>query len=85
MLRLSVRQVINKLRRYEKEGDDATGRMWGKFVKSESRESVMGATKEYFKIYGRPLSFYVDFGSVFSVNVNNADRDKLTQFQRACK
>lgn len=64
--------------------DDATSRiMWLQFAGSESIESVMTATKNYLLKYGRPLSLYVDFGSVFSVNTNNQDREKKTQFERA--
>jgi len=64
--------------------DDATSELvWLEFVKSESLEGVMKAAWNYFAKYGRPKTFYVDFGGVFSVNVNNPDRDKLTQFERA--
>ena len=66
--------------------DDATSRiLWLEFVPSESLESVMEAVRHYMERCGRPLSFYVDFGSVFSVNTNNPERDKITQFERACK
>jgi hypothetical protein len=43
----------------------------------------MKATANYLKKFGRPTSFYVDHGSVWSVNVNNSDGDKKTQFERA--
>ena len=66
--------------------DDATSQiLWLEFVPSESLESVMKAVRHYMELCGRPLSFYVDFGSVFSVNTNNPERDKITQFERACK
>ncbi len=66
--------------------DDATSKIvWLEFVKSESLESVMKATLHYFKQYGIPRSFYTDYGSVFSVNTNNPDREKITQFERALK
>lgn len=66
--------------------DDATSRIvWLEFVQSESVDSVMKATRKYIEKFGRPLSFYVDFGSVFRVNVNNQEHDKLTQFERAMK
>lgn len=66
--------------------DDATSRIvWLEFVKSESLESVMQATRNYMQRFGRPVSFYVDFGSVFRVNVNNPDHEKLTQFERSMK
>lgn len=66
--------------------DDATSKVvWLHFAKSESFESLMKSTKDYVTAYGRPISIYVDFGSVFSVNTNNPDRDKLTQYERAMK
>jgi hypothetical protein len=66
--------------------DDATSKIvWLEFVESESFQAVASATKKYIKKYGRPLSFYVDFGSVFSVNLNNPDRDKKTEFERIMK
>jgi len=66
--------------------DDATSKIvWLEFVKSESVEAVMNATLNYFMAYGMPRSFYVDYGSVFSVNTNNPDREKITQFERALK
>ncbi len=64
--------------------DDATSRVvWMHFAKSESTESLMRATRNYMESYGRPVSIYVDYGSVFSVNTNNPDRDKLTQYERS--
>jgi hypothetical protein len=64
--------------------DDATSKiLWLEFVKSESRMDVMKATKNYVQRYGRPHSFYVDFGSAFSVNNNNSERDRKTQWERA--
>ncbi len=66
--------------------DDATSQLlWLEFVKSESIEGVMISTKKYFRKHGMPISFYVDYGSVFSVNLNNKDRVKKTQFERAMK
>jgi transposase len=66
--------------------DDATSKiLWLEFVSGESTEGAMTATQNYFKKHGRPLSFYVDYGGVWSVNTNNPERDKLTQFERAMK
>lgn len=66
--------------------DDATSSLLQlKLVESESLESVMGATREYLELYGRPMSFYVDHGGVFKVNLNNPENDKVTQFERALK
>jgi len=66
--------------------DDTTSKIvWLEFCKSESYEEVMTATWNYFKHYGILGSFYVDYGSVFSVNLNNPERDEITQFERAMK
>ena len=66
--------------------DDATSKiLWLEFVEGESFDGVASATKKYFEKYGRPVSFYTDFGSVFSVNLNNPERDKKTQFERIMK
>jgi hypothetical protein len=66
--------------------DDATSQiLWLEFVKSESIEAVMQATLNYIKTHGIPHSFYVDHGSVFSVNLNNAEREKITQWERSLK
>lgn len=63
--------------------DDATSRiLWLEFAESESFKAVAGATKNYIEKHGRPVSFYVDFGSVFSVNLNNPEREKKTEFER---
>jgi DNA-binding Lrp family transcriptional regulator len=65
--------------------DDATSAIvWAELVPSESTEALMQATRRYVEKCGRPLAFYTDFGSVFSVNTNNPDRIKITQFERAC-
>ena len=66
--------------------DDATSRiLWLAFVESESFDGVAGATKKYIEKCGRPIAFYVDHGSTFSVNLNNPDREKITQFERILK
>jgi len=62
--------------------DDATSRVWCKFAKRESCESIFMATKEYCLQHGKPLSFYADRGSVFKVNLNNPDEKLKTQFER---
>ena len=63
--------------------DDATSRiMWLEFVKSEFFEGVASATQKYIQAHGRPVALYVDYGSVFSINKSNLDRNKFTQFER---
>lgn len=54
-------------------------------IPSESTKGVMSAFRTYVEQYGRPLSLYIDFGSVFRVNTNNPENDKITQFGRLCK
>ena len=66
--------------------DDATSQiLWLEFVNSESVEALLQATRKYMTKYGRPVSFYVDWGSVFRVNINNHNHKKLSQFERAMK
>lgn len=66
--------------------DDATSQiLWLEFAKSESTESLMKSTRSYLEKYGRPASLYSDRGSVYKVNLNNEDKDKLTQYGRALK
>jgi len=66
--------------------DDATGKiLYMELVDTESTENLMRTTYNYIKKYGRPLSIYTDRGSVFKVNVNNKENDKLTQYERALK
>lgn len=66
--------------------DDATSEVvWLEFVESESLEGVMRATKNYLIAHGRPVCFYTDYGSVFSVNTNNPEHIKKTQYERALK
>ena len=50
-----------------------------------SYEALMGATRNYFQKYGIPQSFYVDCRTVFKVNMNNPDGEKVTQWERAIK
>ena len=65
--------------------DDATSSIpFMMLAPSESCESVMTAFRKYAELNGLPGSLYVDYGSVFNVNINNQDHDKITQFERAC-
>ena len=64
--------------------DDATSTiLWLEFAKSESKIDVMRATKNYMLQHGIPQEFYIDFGAVFSVNLNNYERDKKTDWEKA--
>lgn len=63
--------------------DDATSKLLRlELVKQEANIPVMQATKSYLNEYGRPLTFYMDKGKVFRVNIHNPDEDKLTQYRR---
>ena len=66
--------------------DDATSAiLWLEFVTGETTTESLVAAKSYMEKYGRPMSLYVDYGSVWSVNTNNPDREKITQFERVMK
>src|SRR5438552_2598121 len=56
--------------------------LWLEFAPTESLLKVIESTKNYMIKYGRPHALYVDFGSCFSVNTNNPERDKKTQWER---
>lgn len=65
--------------------DDATSKiLWLEFADAESTHALLQATKNYVDKLGIPQSFYTDFGSVFHVNLNNAEDDKKTQWEQAC-
>ena len=65
--------------------DDATSQIQHlRFVESESTSDYMRATWDYLVRYGKPISFYSDKHSVFSVNAKEAESGTgLTQFSRA--
>jgi hypothetical protein len=45
--------------------DDATSRLWARFVRSDSTEENLRTLQEYLEQYGRPLAFYTDKASLF--------------------
>lgn len=64
--------------------DDATGRTYGKFFKSETTEAYMITTEAYIRKYGKPLAMYSDKHVIFRVNKPEGLRkEKPTQFARA--
>lgn len=66
--------------------DDATSKIsFMALAENESCESVMKSFRRYIELNGVPKQLYVDYGSTFSVNTGNPNRDKITQFERACK
>jgi hypothetical protein len=66
--------------------DDATGRTYGRFCKSETTIAYMITARIYFLKYGRPLAFYSDKHSIFRINKPGClKKELITQFGRACK
>jgi len=59
--------------------DDATGRVYLKFARSENTQDVLLSMWEYVKSNGIPRSVYVDRASVYYAE------EKLTDFSRAMK
>jgi hypothetical protein len=48
--------------------DDATSRLYARFVNSDSTEENMRTLWDYVELYGRPLAFYTDKASLFRNN-----------------
>ena len=66
--------------------DDATGRiLWLGFCDAESTESLMRASRGYLERDSRHISLYTDRGSVYKVNIHNADGEKKMQYERALR
>lgn len=67
--------------------DDATSRIvLARFVVSESTVSYMRATRDYVRQHGKPLAFYSDRHTVFSVNGGEKlSGEGVTQFCRALR
>lgn len=63
--------------------DDATGRIFMRFYKNESFESVVDLSIRYLKIFGKPRSIYTDRGGVYKVNNNNEDGQRITDYERS--
>jgi transposase len=65
--------------------DDATGKLLQlRFVDSESFFSYSHAAEDYFKRYGKPVTFYSDKHGIFRVNrPGSGSSDAITQFGRA--
>jgi hypothetical protein len=45
--------------------DDATSRLYARFVRSDSTEENMRMLRQYLELYGRPVAFYTDKASHF--------------------
>jgi hypothetical protein len=68
--------------------DDATSRLFARFVRSDSTAQNMAVLEEYLRRYGRPLEFYTDKASIFvtTPKKNHTGRDEPlppTQIGRA--
>jgi transposase len=68
--------------------DDATSRLFARFVRQDSTVENMAALEQYLRRYGRPLEFYTDKASIFltTPKKNHAPRDEPlppTQIGRA--
>jgi DNA-binding Lrp family transcriptional regulator len=46
--------------------DDATSRMFARFVRHDSTEANMSVLEQYLRLFGRPLEFYTDKASIFT-------------------
>jgi hypothetical protein len=70
--------------------DDATSRiLYAEFVDVEDTLTLLRTTRSYLRRYGRPIAFYVDKDSIYTVNrqatIDEELRDlhPITQFTRA--
>jgi len=71
--------------------DDATSLAYCKFVERDSTEANLGVLWGYIERWGRPVEFYTDRSSLFSVNrpvveaADEAVKEELTQIGRALR
>lgn len=70
--------------------DDATSKiLYGEFVHVEDTRTLMRTTKTYIERWGRPVAYYVDKDSIYTINRQAAveedlrDEQPMTQFTRA--
>ena len=57
--------------------DDATSRLWGRFVESDSTEENLRTLRGWLERYGRPLALYTDKNSIFqTAPLGRADRPR---------
>jgi len=71
--------------------DDATNRLFGRFYDYEGVYPAMDSLERYIRLYGRPVSLYMDKHSTYKTT-REPSLDELlrgesaqTQFERACK
>jgi transposase len=71
--------------------DDATSMAYGRFVRQDTTEENMRVLWGYLEQWGRPVEFYTDKDSMFTVNrpgpvaADEAVPEKLTQIGRALR
>jgi transposase len=75
--------------------DDATSRLWARFVRHDSTEENMKLLWSYLEEFGRPLAFYTDKASLFQTagkrkrEEPGVDQDRVemppTQIERALR
>ena len=71
--------------------DDASSIAYARFVERDSTEANLGVLWEYLERWGRPLEFYTDKSSLFTVNrpvleaADEAVKEELTQIGRALR
>lgn len=69
--------------------DDATGRLWGRFAEHDSTEENFRVLEGWLQRWGRPLAFYTDRNSLFTISrpaqlgEQLAGQGPLTQIGRA--
>jgi len=56
--------------------DDATSRLFARFVRHDSREENMRVLWEYLERFGRPLAFYTDKAGMFQVAVKTKRQEQ---------
>lgn len=71
--------------------DDATGRVFLRFVPAESTAAIMSVLRDYIRLHGRPLAIYADRHSIYRVNRTATVEEQLqdlpaeTQVTRALR
>jgi len=71
--------------------DDATSRAWARFAEHDTTEENLGLLESYLRRWGRPVAFYTDKHSLFTVNSPRREADDeawpeaWTQIGRALK
>jgi Winged helix-turn helix len=62
--------------------DDATSRLWARFVRQDSSEENRRLLQSYLEKYGRPLAFYTDKAGMFQVAVKSKRQEQREGLDR---